>query len=71
MLKEIFPDENAKKAGVKIGSVNTSCPNDTYAYQMGLFAVEANSPKLGTRFFDPLNVQIREVLTFGEVAKKL
>ena len=71
MLKQLFSDANVKKAGVKVDAAYVSCPKETQADHKGFFLVEADSPATVTKFFGPMTVQIREVVPFSEVAKKL
>jgi hypothetical protein len=71
MLKQLFSDVNVKQAGIKINAAYMSCPKDTQAEHKGFFVVEADSPTAITSFFGQMAVQVREVVPFSEVAKKL
>ncbi len=71
MLKQLFSEDNVKKAGVKLDSVYMSCPKDTQVNHEGFFAIEASSPEAVTKFLGPLTAQLREVLPLSEVAKQL
>jgi hypothetical protein len=71
MIKQLFSDDNVKKAGIKIEAAYMSCPKDKQIEHKGFFVVEADSPDMVTKFFGPMAVQLREVVPFSEIAKTL
>jgi len=71
MMKKLFSDENIKKSGVKMVSAHVSCPKDTSAEHKGFFIVEADRSATVTKFFGPMTVDVRPVVSFSEVAKTL
>ncbi len=71
MLKQNFSEANMQKAGIKLQGAYVSCPKDSSAEHKGFFTVEANSAIDVTKFFGPMTVEVREVVPFSEVAKKL
>ncbi len=71
MLKQLFSEENVKKAKVKIAAGYMSCPKDTAVDHKGFFTVEADDPSAVTKFFGPMTVEVRPVLSLSEVAKTL
>lgn len=48
-----------------------SCPNDEGAMHKGYFIIEAPDEESITKFFRPMEVKIREVKPFSEIAKTL
>ncbi len=71
MLKELFSEENMRKAGVKMMDANLSCPIVGPPDHKGYFIVGAKDAATVTRFFGPMTVEIREVKPLSEVAKTL
>ncbi|MCW4028024.1 MAG: hypothetical protein NWE92_00040 [Candidatus Bathyarchaeota archaeon] len=71
MIKQLFSEENIKKAGVKIVAAYMSCPQDTGADHKGFFTIEAPNPEAIKNFFGPMTVEIRPVKPLSEVAKTL
>ncbi len=71
MIKELFSEENVKKAGVKIEAAFMSCPRDTAADHKGFFTIDATDPTAVTKFFGPMTVEVRPVQPLSEVAKTL
>lgn len=71
MVKQLFSEENVKKAGVKIVAAYMSCPKDTAADHKGFFTIEAENPAKITKFFGPMTVEVKPVQPLSEVAKKL
>ena len=71
MIKQLFSDENVKKAGIKIAAAYMSCPIDTGADHKGFFTIEAETPAVVTKFFGPMAVEVRPVKPLSEVAKTL
>jgi hypothetical protein len=71
MIKQLFSDENVKKAGVKIVAAYMSCPKDTAADHKGFFTIETDSAEKVTNFFGPMTVEVRPVQPLSEVAKTL
>ena len=71
MIKQLFSDENVKKAGIKIAAAYMSCPKDTAADHKGFFTIEADSPSTVTKFFGQMRVEVRPVQPLSDVAKML
>ena len=71
MLKQLFSDENVKKAGIKIAAAYMSCPKDTAADHKGFFTIETEIPSNITKFFGPMTVEVRPVQPLSEIAKTL
>ena len=71
MIKQLFSDENVKKAGIKIAAAYMSCPKDTAVDHKGFFTVEAEAPEAITKFFGPMTVEVRPVQPLSEIAKTL
>jgi hypothetical protein len=71
MIKQLFSDENVKKAGIKIAAAYMSCPKDTAADHKGFFTIEAENPTMVTKFFGPMTVEVRPVRPLSEIAKTL
>ena len=70
-LKNLFSDENVKKAGVKIAATYMNCPNDTSVDHKGFFTVEAYNDEHVKKYFCPMAVEVRPVQPLSEVAKML
>lgn len=70
MLKEIFSKENMKKYNVNLESAYVSCPKEQSMHH-GYFIVSTENPDDVKKFFEPMEVEVREVVPFGEVAKTL
>ncbi len=71
MIRQLFSEENVKKAGVKIEAAYMSCPKDTAADHKGFFTVDAVEPAAVTKFFGPMTVEVRPVQPLSDVAKTL
>ena len=71
MIKQLFSEDNVKKAGIKIAAAYMSCPKDTAADHKGFFTIEAENPTAVTKFFGPMTVEVRPVTPLSEVAKTL
>ena len=71
MLKDLFSEENMRKAGVKVTSANMSCPISGPPDHKGYFIVEAKDATTVTRFFGPMTVEVREVKPWSEVSKTI
>ncbi len=71
MIKQLFSEDNIKKAGIKLTSANMSCPTDTSADHKGFFIVDAKDSQTVKKFFGPMTVELREVKPLSEVAKTL
>jgi hypothetical protein len=71
LLKQLFSEENVKKLRVKIVAAYMSCPKDSAADHRGFFTVEAENPSVVTKFFGPMTVEVRPVVSLSEVAKTL
>jgi hypothetical protein len=68
MLKELFSEENMKKNNIKIEGAYVSCPKEAVTHH-GYFIVDAESTDAVKNFFGPMEVEVREVVPFSEVAK--
>jgi hypothetical protein len=71
MIKQLFSEENVKKAGIKLAAAYMSCPKDTAADHKGFFTIEAENPTMITKFFGPMTVEVRPVKPLSEIAKTL
>ena len=71
MIKQLFSDENVKKAGIKIATAYMSCPKDTAADHKGFFTLDAENSDAITKFFGPMTVEVRPVKPLSEIAKTL
>jgi hypothetical protein len=71
MIKQLFSEENVKKAGIKIVAAYMSCPIDTAADHKGFFTIDAETPDAVTKFFGPMTVEVRSVKPLSEIAKTL
>ncbi len=71
MLKQLFSDENTKKAGIKISAAYLSCPKDTAVDHKGFFTIESDNPSDITKFFGQMIVEVRPVQPLSEVAKTI
>ncbi len=71
MIKQLFSEENVKKAGIKIEAAYMSCPKDTAADHKGFFTIEGDNPSDISKFFGAMTVEVRPVLPLSEVAKTL
>ncbi len=71
MLKHLFSEENVKRAKIKLEAAYMSCPKDTATDHKGFFTLEADDPSTITKFFGPMNVEVRTVQPLSEVAKTL
>jgi hypothetical protein len=69
MVKQLFSEENVKKAGVKINGAYVSCPKDGSMEHKGFFIVEGSSAQAVVSFFGSMKVELREVVPFSELAK--
>jgi hypothetical protein len=70
MLKSIFSEKNMKKNNIKIEGAYVSCPKEQSMHH-GYFIVDAESADAVKNFFGPMEVEVREVVPFSEVAKNL
>jgi hypothetical protein len=70
-LKQLFSDQNIKKAGIKLNAAYFSCPKDTAADHKGFFTIEADNAAAVTKFFSTMAVDVRPVQTLNEIAKML
>jgi hypothetical protein len=70
-IKQLFSDQNIKRAGIKLNAAYFSCPKDTSADRKGFFTIEADNPAAITKFFGAMAVDVRPVQTLSELAKKL
>ena len=71
MLKQLFSEENIKKAGIKIVAAYLSCPKDKAVDHKGFFTIETDDPKNITKYFGPITVEVRPVQPLSEIAKTL
>jgi hypothetical protein len=70
-LKQLFSDQNIKKAGIKLNAAYFSCPKDTAADHKGFFTIEADNAAAVTKFFGNMAVDVRPVQALNEIAKML
>jgi len=70
-IKQLFSDQNIKKAGIKLQAAHFSCPKDTAADHKGFFTVDADSPDAVKKFFGSMAVEVRPIQTLSELAKML
>ena len=71
MIKQLFSEENVKKAGLKINSAYMSCPKDTAVDHKGFFTIDAQNQSDISKFFGAMKVEIRPVQPLSEIAQKL
>ncbi len=71
MILELFSEDHIKSAGIELVGAYMSCPNDEGAMHKGYFIIEAPDEESITEFFGPMEVEIREVKPFSEIAKTL
>jgi hypothetical protein len=71
MIKQLFSEQNMKKAGINLTAAYMSCPLDTAVDHKGFFTIEAQNPEAIKKFFGPMAVEIRPVKPLSEVAKTL
>ena len=71
MIKQMFSEENVKKAGIKLDAAYMSCPKDTAIDHKGFFTVDAENQAAVTKFFGPMTVEVRPVQPLSEIAKTL
>jgi hypothetical protein len=71
MLKNLFSEENIKKAGVKIKAACFSCPKDLAADHKGFFTMEADNVTAIKDYFGTMSVIVRPVQPLSEIAKML
>jgi hypothetical protein len=70
-VKQLFSDENIKKAGIKLNAAYFSCPKDTAADHKGFFTIEADSPEAVKKYFGTMAVEVRPIQPLSEIAKML
>jgi hypothetical protein len=70
-LKQLFSDQNIKKADIKLNAAYFSCPKDTAADHKGFFTIDADNAAAVTKFFSTMAVDVRPVQTLNEIAKML
>ena len=71
MIKELFSDEHIKSAGIELVGAYMSCPVDETAIHKGFFIIETSDEETIKSFFGPMEVEVREVKPFSEIAKML
>jgi hypothetical protein len=60
-----------KSAGIELIGAYMSCLNDEGAMHKGYFIIEAPDEESTTGFFGQMEVKVREVKPFSEIAKTL
>ena len=70
-LKQLFSDQNIKKAGIKLNAAYFSCPKDTALDHKGFFTIDADKAATVAKFFGTMAVEVRPVQTLSEIAKML
>jgi hypothetical protein len=68
MLKKKFSEENMKTHDVNLESAYVSCPKEQSMHH-GYFIVNTESEGNVKSFFEPITVDVREIVPFSEVAK--
>ena len=71
MIKELFSEDHIKSAGIELVGAYMSCPNDDGAMHKGYFIIESPDEVSIEKFFGPMEVKVREVKPFSEIAKTL
>ena len=71
MLKEMFSEKNMKKYNVNLENAYVSCPKEEHSTHEGVFILSAESADDVKKFFGPMEVEVKEVVPFSEVAKNL
>ncbi len=71
MIMELFSEEHIKSEGIELVGAYMSCPNDEGAIHKGYFIIDAPDKESINKFFGPMEVKIREVKPFSEIAKTL
>ena len=71
MLKNLFSEENTKKAGIKLNAAYFSCPKDSAADHKGFFTMEADNVATIKDYLGAMSVEVRPVQPLSEIAKML
>lgn len=71
MIMELFSEAHIKSASIELVGAYMSCPNDEGAMHKGYFIIEASDEGSINTFFGSMEVKIREVKPFSEIAKTL
>ena len=71
MVKQLFSNENIKKAGVNLVAAYMGCPADTSMDHKGFFTIDAADERKITNLFGAMKVEVRPVQPLSEIAKKL
>jgi hypothetical protein len=71
MIMELFSEDHIKSEGIELVGAYMSCPHDEGAIHKGYFIIEAPKEESMKKFFGPMEVIIREVKPFSEIAKTL
>ncbi len=71
MLKQLFSNDNIRKADINLVAAYMSCPADKSVDHKGFFTVDAPDENKIASYFGSMKVEIRPVQTLSEVAKKL
>lgn len=71
MIMDFFSEEHIKSEGIELVGAYMSCPNDEGAIHNGYFIIEAPDEVSINKFFGPMEVNVREVKPFSEIAKTL
>lgn len=65
MLKEIFSEENIKKHNISLDEAYISCPNEKHSTHKVYYVVNTDKVENIKKFFNPLEVEIKEVVPFN------
>ena len=65
MLKKIFSKENIKKHNINLEEAYISCPKEKHSTHKGYFIVDAKSEDDIRNFFEPIEVEVKEVVPFN------
>ena len=71
MIKELFSEDHIKSASIELVGAYMSCPTDDGAIHKGYFIIESPDVASINNFFGPMEVKVREVKPFSEIAKTL
>ena len=71
MLKQLFSEQNIKRAGINLTAPYMSCPLDTAVYHKGFFTIDAQNPEAIKKFFGPMTVEVRDRLNHFVRSQKL
>lgn len=71
MLKNLFSEENIKKAGIKLNAAYFGCPKDSAADHKSFFTMEADNVATIKDYLGAMSVEVRPVQPLSEIAKML